>query len=457
MTNLQPLSLFSKETLLSPRYLMFLETPLGKLYQSIPFDELSNILPKKENKVGAPSWFGPSGFFGLMFLKHYTNLSDEKLIERLNTDWAMQFFCGIQLKVCEGIKDAGIVSRVRQYLAEHIEIEDVQRILIKNWEADMENVHALLSDATAYESYIKYPSDVKLLWDCVYWVYQLIFTICKELKVKRPRSRFLEQERKQLSYSKSRKKSHKMTRTRKKTLLYLLNKGLGQLKWLLNNHKNEISLNQRQSIRVIYIKEILRQQKYMYDNQVNIVAKRIVSLFKPYIRPIVRGKENKKVEFGAKVNKSMVDGISLIDRLSFDAFNEALELKRSIRLHKERFGQCKQVGVDAIYGTNSNRTFMKAKKIFHSLVRKGRASKYEKQEKLLRSHLGKERSTLLEGSFGNEKNHYGLNKVKARTEPTEIIWILFGIMTANAVKISKRRTQKEAPPAKTPLQLKIAA
>src|SRR5512138_2939873 len=119
MTNLQPLSLFSKDAFLSNRYLMFLEMPLGKLYQSIPFDELANILPKKETKVGAPSWFGPSGFFGLMFLKHYTNLSDEKLIERLNTDWAMQFFCGIQLKTHETIKDGGLVSRIRQYLAEH--------------------------------------------------------------------------------------------------------------------------------------------------------------------------------------------------------------------------------------------------------------------------------------------------------------------------------------------------
>lgn len=457
MTNLQPLSLFSKDAFLSNRYLMFLETPLGKLYQSIPFEELGDLLPQKQTKVGARSWFKPSGFFGLMLLKHYTNLSDEKLIQRLNTDWAMQFFCGIQLQTHQMIKDDGLVSRIREYLAEHLEIEAVQRVLIANWKDDLENVHTLLSDATAYESYIKYPTDVKLLWDCVYWIYQAIFVICRELKIKRPRSRFLEQETKQLSYSKCRKKSHKMTRTRKKALLYLLNKGIEQLKEILNNHKNEISLNVKQSIRLIYIKEVYRQQKYMYQNHVNTVSNRIVSLFKPYIRPIVRGKETRKVEFGAKVNKSMVDGISLIDHLSFDAFNEATELKKSIRLHQERFGQCKQVGVDAIYGTNANRTYMKAKKIFHSLVRKGMASKYEQQEKILRSQLGKERSTVLEGSFGNEKNHYGLNKVRARTEPTEIIWILFGIMTANAVKISKRRTKKEAPPGKVHLQLEIAA
>ena len=81
---------------------------------------------------------------------------------------------------------------------------------------------------------------------------------------------------------------------------------------------------------------------------------------------------------------------------------------------------------------------MKKQGICHSLVRKGKPSKNEAQEKLLRSELGKERATVLEGSFGNEKNHYGLNKVKARTEATEIIWILFGVMCANAVKISKK-------------------
>lgn len=36
--------------------------------------------------AGAPSWLPPQGYFGLMFLKHYTKLSDEKLLERFNTE-----------------------------------------------------------------------------------------------------------------------------------------------------------------------------------------------------------------------------------------------------------------------------------------------------------------------------------------------------------------------------------
>jgi transposase, IS5 family len=53
--------------------------------------------------------------------------------------------------------------------------------------------------------------------------------------------------------------------------------------------------------------------------------------------------------------------------------------------------------------------------------------------------LAKERSTATEGSFGTQKTSYGLQKVKAKKSGTEVIWIFFGVMTANAVKISRRK------------------
>ena len=57
----------------------------------------------------------------------------------------------------------------------------------------------------------------------------------------------------------------------------------------------------------------------------------------------------------------------------------------------------------------------------------------------MRAVLNKERGTRLEGSFGNEKNHYLLQKVNARNAITEKCWIFFGMMTANASIITKRK------------------
>lgn len=46
-----------------------------------------------------------------------------------------------------------------------------------------------------------------------------------------------------------------------------------------------------------------------YDNHTHKVENRIVSLSQPHLRPIVRGKTKAPVEFGAKLDISVVDGV----------------------------------------------------------------------------------------------------------------------------------------------------
>jgi transposase, IS5 family len=100
MTNL----LFFHQNLYDQR---FLQTDLGQLYLSIPFDKLSATITPPKSSIsgkGCKPWFDVKGGIALQFLKHYLGLSDELLIERSNTDWSMQMFCGILLKPNEVIK-----------------------------------------------------------------------------------------------------------------------------------------------------------------------------------------------------------------------------------------------------------------------------------------------------------------------------------------------------------------
>jgi transposase, IS5 family len=46
----------------------------------------------------------------LLILKHYLNFSDADLIHRINTNWAMQQFCGILLHPTQKIKDINLPS-----------------------------------------------------------------------------------------------------------------------------------------------------------------------------------------------------------------------------------------------------------------------------------------------------------------------------------------------------------
>lgn len=86
---------------------------------------------------------------------------------------------------------------------------------------------------------------------------------------------------------------------------------------------------------------------------------RIVSIDRHYLRPIIRGKENKSVEFGAKVNNIQIDGISFIEHISFKAFNEGVRLKDCIHLQQQLIKvRVKAIAADSIYANNANRKFV---------------------------------------------------------------------------------------------------
>ncbi len=429
--------LFEDQELLTGKWQIFEQLAIGKFYKSLPLDELSTLLPSNATKaVGGPKWLDNKGMLGLTFLKFYLQSSDQKLVERINTDWSLQLFCGRLFKDNQMIKDRNLPSKIRSYLSAHLDIGKFQDILIRNWEPYIDDPQCAFIDATVYESYIKYPTDVKLLWDCCTWIYESMFSLCRELGIRRPRSKYLQHQLKQVDFQKKKKKTYKQNRHRINFLLKLLQKGIDLLESIIEQYQVEMDAGFQEKLQVV--KTVYFQQEYMYVNYENQVADRIVSLFKPYLRPIVRGKENKPVEFGTKAHIRQVDGINIIDKLSFDPYNEAKYLKDSIIKHKRQFGRCCVVGVDKIYGTNENRRFLTKEKIQSCLPQKGRLSKEGEQKEILRSLIGTQRATVLEGSFGNEKNHYMLRKIKARNRYTEVTWILFGVMTANAVNISKR-------------------
>ena len=79
--------------------------------------------------------------------------------------------------------------------------------------------------------------------------------------------------------------------------------------------------------------EVYRQQRTLFENNQQSISDRIVSLNQPHIRPIIRGKAGKTVEFGAKISASYFDGYVFLDRISWDNFNESADLKSQIEAY----------------------------------------------------------------------------------------------------------------------------
>jgi hypothetical protein len=414
----------------------FKESELGGIYQAIPWNEIVKKLRIKENKKGPGLIFSPQGMVALMFLKSYVECSDEMLINHLNGNIHFQIFCGILLGP-ERIKNFKIVSDIRCRLARNLDIKEVQDVLASHWKTYMMDTNVMMEDATCYETSMRYPTNVKLLWEGIEWSYRQLKLICKYLKIRMPRNKYEEQWNKYNNYSHKRKKIHKETFKRTRSLLYLLGKLLGLLREIEYQFQDKLDLPEKYHERIKVIRKVLKQQQEIFETG-GSVPERIVSISKSYIRPIVRGKETKPVEFGAKVNMIQFDGINFIEHLSFDAFNEGTRLVKSIRYGRSLFGKITHISADDIYATNANRKYSTAAHIVTNFKRKGRAGKHEQHRLIISRELRKERATRMEGSFGTEKEYYGLQKIKARTELNEILWIFFGVHTANAVGIAQR-------------------
>ena len=203
-----------------------------------------------------------------------------------------------------------------------------------------------------------------------------------------------------------------------------------------------VTLSSDYQRRFSVIQTVLEQGKNLFAGKK--VPNRIVSIDRHHLRPIIRGKETKSVEFGAKVNNIQIDGISFIEHISFKAFNEGVRLKDCIHLQQQLTRvRVKALAADSIYANNANRKFCTKYHISTSFKRKGRAAKDEPLRRILRSELNRERATRLEGSFRTQKQHYSLARIKARNKKTEMLWIFFEIHTANAVCMIEKVEKKK--------------
>jgi hypothetical protein len=232
-----------------------------------------------------------------------------------------------------------------------------------------------------------------------------------------------------LNTAQKKNKHHKVIRKAVRTQLAYVNRNLKSIDWLLDSYK-EFPLSHQQQRYLWIIQTLYEQQKQMWDTRTHTIEHRIVSIHQPHVRPIVRGKSQSKVEFGAKIHVSLIDGISFLDELSWDAYNEGMHLMKYIEKYKKRFGfYPREVLADQIYCTRANRAALKEKNI--KLLGKplGRPS-------AVQIHVSPGERNPIEGKFGQAKTGYGLNRIKARLKGTSEVWIACIILVLNLVKLA---------------------
>jgi len=294
----------------------------------------------------------------------------------------------------------------------------------------------LLIDATVCPQDIAFPTDLDLLSDAREKSEQMIDILYnKQLHGnEKPRTYRKVARKEYLHTAQKKKKTKKQVRSAVKKQLSYLGRNISSIHRLLDSY-TRIPFDRKELKYFFVIQTLYEQQLTMYRTETHSIEHRIVSIHQPHVRPIVRGKTSAPVEFGSKINVSLIDGISFLDELSWDAFNEGILLEKSVEKYRSRF-KCypKEVLVDKIYCTRANRRMLKGKGA--GIILKAKPLGRPSSEPALSIHVSPGERNPIEGKFGQAKTAYGLNRIKARLKETSESWIAGIFLVLNLVKLA---------------------
>lgn len=436
-----------------------------KLAVLVPWEKIEECYRQsfKGTGMGAPA--KPARIaFGSLVIKERLGITDEETVEQITENPYLQYFLGLHEYREEALFDPSMMVHFRSRFGE----EDFQRInseIIRmatgtkqaeghseeakghsgeDKEIDKEppaNAGKLRVDATCTPADITYPTDLKLLNEAREktegYIDKLHVPFAGERK--KPRT-YRQKARKQyLAIAKQKKPGAKRIRKAIGQQLRYLKRNLGIIDTLLKEDNALARLSRYEQRCLETIRLLYLQQRTMYEERTHSVPDRIVSISQPHVRPIVRGKAGKKVEFGAKVSIShLKEGYVTVDRLSWDAYNEGGDLISQIESYKNRFGHYPaSVHADTIYRTRENRNYCNERDIRLSGKPLGRPKKETEENREALKALRKQRRAdeidriPIEGKFGNAKRKGTLDRIMARLARTSESVIHLGFIVLN--------------------------
>lgn len=419
-----------------------------RLARLLPWDDLAEIYWKHfpEKYKGRPG-LNPRLVLGSIIIKHLCDLDDRETVEQISENIYMQYFLGYSSFCDTPPFDPSLFVEFRKRLGlEQINAlneriaklkQNIQSKQDKQDDANDDssgcNKGSLLMDATACPQDIAYPTDLDLLNTAREKSEELMDIAFPMSALETKPRNYREVARKEyLKTAQKKSKTKKEVRSAIKKQLGYLRRNIAAIHHILD-FSPCIPFDKSQYKNWLVIQHVYQQQDHMYTHRTHSVDDRIVSIHQPHVRPIVRGKSNAKVEFGAKINVALVDGISFLDDHGWDAYNESTRLEASVEKYKQRYGYYPEfVLADKIYCTRDNRACLKERGIKLKGKPLGRPSK-----EALSNQVSPGERNPIEGKFGQAKTGYGLDRIKARLASTSESWVASIILVLNLVHLAE--------------------
>ena len=434
-----------------------------KWSEVIPWDGLAVGYYSTMNSIKGRPCKDARLVIGALIIKHKLTLSDEETVMQIQENPYLQYFVGFSCYKDEPPFAPSLFVEIRKRMGEEVFAAFEKVILDKIGKPraassiPIENRGKLLIDATVAEQSVKYPTDISLLNKAREISEKLIDELYALSDYsKKPRTYRQKARRQYLVLAKNKRPSLKVRRRGNREQLQYLRRNLGHISVLLDDAGScPFPLSYKLQRQYWIIQCVYEQQDGMYRDRRNRCDHRIISISQPHVRPIVRGKAGKKVEFGAKISVSMSDGLAFVDHIGWDAFNESKDLKQQVEEYKLRLGYYPEVVLaDQLYGSRENRKYLKEKGIRFGGKALGRPPKKtpENAERLQREReqriLDSRERIPIEGKFGQGKNGYRLNYIRAKLQRTSEAWIncIFLVMNLMVLLRELYERLKRSPP-----------
>jgi hypothetical protein len=387
---------------------------------------------------------------GALIIKEKLGISDRETVEQIRENPYLQYFIGQSSYSNELAFDPSLLVHFRQRISPNL-INKVNERMVekirsltpvkpeKKKDSDAKNESPnrgkLIIDATCAPADISYPTDLGLLNGARVHTEKIIDILYKQIKEKthkKPRTYRNLARKDYLAVAKQRRPTRKKRRQAIKKQLQYIKRNLGNIGQLIDSGATLEGLNKKQYKTLLVLTEVSRQQQGLFDNNKQSIEDRIVSLSQPYIRPIVRGKAGKSVEFGAKISASCFEGYVFLDRMSWDNFNESGDLKAQVEAYYKFTGHYPEsVHADRIYRTRENRAWCHEKGIRISGPPLGRPPSHVSKEKKRQALEDDRIRNAIEGKFGQGKRRFGLNRVMTKLDNTSQTAIAITFLVMN--------------------------
>ena len=299
----------------------------------------------------------------------------------------------------------------------------------------------LMMDATCVPADIAYPTDLGLLNHAREVTEQIIDHLHQPHRGVH---------RKPRTYRKIARKQYLRIAKRKKIGRQLAKKGCRQQLRFINRNLRSIDerlascrwdvlqLTAQLYRKLLVIRHVVEQQHLLNVANKPRVDGRIVSIDQPHVRCLPRGKAKAEYEFGAKIAVVHDHGFALLERLSWDPYNEKADLIQHAENYHRRHGTYpRRILADKIYRTKKNRDWCKENGIRLAGIGPGRPpSDPEKiRQRIKESRQDEADRQPMEGLFGRAKRRFNLGRLLTRRADTSATSIALIMLVMNLERI----------------------